>query len=724
LYPQPLNAAGRQRAEASPLYLLDIIMKTSLFALTIALCATAPAFAQTPDEASESESRTIVVTGIKSEPFGEKSGIPLDQVPQSVQVLTADDIVARGVTSIGDLLRTVPSANIGNSRVSRYQSFSLKVRGFLVDQMRNGIRQRYYEDIDASALSNIERAEVLKGPSGVLYGQSAVGGIVSIITKSPQEQFAGSVALTVGRFDQKQATLDVGGPVSDTLGIRVTGEIERSGSFVDVQDIDRDNLAVSLRWRPSDGVDAHVVLEYVERRTLSNPGLPVIGTVISNGVAPISRKTFLAEPAFASLKASSPLIQTWVDISLGGGWAVTPRFQYSELNTPFTQIRVTGTEAANPLLVTRNGRIGVEDDSYTIGQLDLTGTVNTAGIEHKLLIGYEYDRERSVFIQSNFASVPSINALNPVYLTAAQRPPLVFAFNFKQRLDGHALYAQDQIAVGERLGLVLGIRHSWIKNDGFFSTDPATFGTPDTEKVAQTTIQIGGTYQLDSGFSLFGGYNSGFDVENSFGGAPTVTGERLQPETSEQYEAGVRYAGGKARLSVSAFQIRRRDVAGEDPVNLGFSRNIGSFRVRGVELEGEVEPSPGLTISGGYAYLDGTITASATPADIGGRIADIARHSGNVRLRYVIPGTPFDLRAGLIYQGKRPVASASNILLDDVLLADLGVGANLGRFRVDLTANNVFDTRYFTVDTAHQGNSTAVQAGEPLTFSARVAVKF
>jgi iron complex outermembrane recepter protein len=698
-------------------------MKTSLCALAAALALSSPAFAE--DSApTETSPRDIIVTALKSEPFGEKSGIPLDLVPQSVQVLTAEDIAERGVTSIGDLLRTVPSANIGNSRVARYQSFSLKVRGFLVDQMRNGIRQRYYEDVDASALSNVERVELLKGPSGVLYGQSAIGGIASIITKSPQDKFAGSVAATLGRFDQKMLTLDVGGPLSDTLGIRVTGEIERSGSFVRVQDIDRENFAFNLRWRPTSGVDAHLVVEYIERRTLSNPGLPVIGTVVSNGVAPISRRTFLAEPAFANLKASSPLVQGWVDIDLGGGWAITPRVQYSELVTPFIQIRATGVDPANPQLATRNGRVGSETDNYAIGQLDMTGTVTTGGIGHKLLLGYEYDRERSIFVQSNFTSVPSINVLNPAYLTPAQRPPLAFAFNFKQRLDGHALYAQDQVSIGERLGLVLGIRHSWIGNDGFFSTDATSFGTPDTEKVELTTFQIGATYKLGGGISFFGGYNSGFDVENSFGGAPTISGERLQPETSQQFEAGLRYGGKSARLSLSAFEIRRRDVAGEDIANPGFSRNIGSLRVRGIELEGEIEPTPGLRLSGGYAYMDGAITASSTLSEMGGRIADVAKHSGNIRASYAIPGTPFDMRGGLIYQGKRPVAGASAIQLADVLLADLGLGAELGRFRVDLTANNLFDKRYFTVDTAHQGNSNAVQAGEPLTFSARVGVKF
>jgi iron complex outermembrane receptor protein len=285
----------------------SFLRATSACALTFVLAI--PALAE--DEQKE----TIVVTGTKSE-FGEKSGIALEKLPQSVQVISSEDIIARGATSVGDLLRAVPSANVGNSRVSRYQSFSLNVRGFLVDQMRNGIRQRYYEDVDASALSNVDKVEVLKGPSAVLYGQSAVGGIVSIITKKPTDSFAASGAITLGAFNQKVATLDMGGPVSETLGIRITGEIERSGTFVDFQDIDRENLAVTFNWRPSDYVSAYLVAEYVERRTLSNPGLPVVGTVTSNGVARISRKAFLAEPEFASLKADSPLLQAWVDVDL------------------------------------------------------------------------------------------------------------------------------------------------------------------------------------------------------------------------------------------------------------------------------------------------------------------------------------------------------------------------------------------------------------------------
>lgn len=659
----------------------------------------------------------IVVTGLKgSEDFGLKSGIPIDKVPQSIQVLDADDLIARGATSIGDALRAIPSASVGNSRVARYQSFSLKVRGFLVDQMRNGIRQRYYEDVDASALSNIERIEVLKGPSAVLYGQSAVGGIVSIVTKQPADKWQATIAGTFGNYKQRQFTLDLGGPVSDTLSIRLTGEVERSGTFVDFQDIDRDNIALTLRWQPAEWAVGHLVTEYVERRTRSNPGLPVVGTVVSNGVAAIPRSRFLAEPEFSDLRARSPLVQAWVDFSLGGGWTLTPRLQYSQLKTPFTEIRVRGVEADDPTQVRRTGRIGAEDDDYTIAQLDLAGSVRTGPLTHRLLAGFEFDRERSTFLQSNFVSVPSIDALNPVYLTA--RPETAFGFDFRQALNGYAVYFQDRIEITDAIELLGGVRQSWLNNDGYFSTDPTDLGPVDEANITSTTWQIGATWKLGHGFSLYTGYNTGFDVENVFG-LRTVSGNPLPPETSNQVELGVRYGGENLRVSVAGFQIRRQDVAGDDLDNPGFSRAIGDLRVRGVEIEGDWRPLEALTLSGGYAYLRGQITGSADAAEIGGRIADVPRSTGTVRATADL-GHGLELRGGVSYVGSRAVANASAVSLDDYAVADIGLGYRWRRVRLDLSINNLANARFFTV--ANQGNANVVYPGDPRTVSGRIAV--
>ena len=143
---------------------------------------------------AQTEPQRVEITGAKPSDFGARSGIPLAQVPQSVQVIDEEDIVARGASSVEDVLRAVPSATVAGSRVGSGASGTLRLRGFAAYEMRNGIRQRYYQDVDSSALSNIARIEVLKGPSGVLFGQSGVGGIVSIITKQPTEEFAGSAA--------------------------------------------------------------------------------------------------------------------------------------------------------------------------------------------------------------------------------------------------------------------------------------------------------------------------------------------------------------------------------------------------------------------------------------------------------------------------------------------------------------------------------------------------
>lgn len=152
----------------------------------------------------------LVVTATKTGGFGARSGITIEEVSRGVQVVDDAALAVSGVRSVADALQAVPSATVARSRVGDGRSGTLRVRGFAAYLMRNGIRQRYYQDVDESALYNIGR----KGPSGVLYGPAGVGGIVSILTKQPTNSLAGSVALTCGSFRQRMVTVDVGGPVA------------------------------------------------------------------------------------------------------------------------------------------------------------------------------------------------------------------------------------------------------------------------------------------------------------------------------------------------------------------------------------------------------------------------------------------------------------------------------------------------------------------------------
>jgi iron complex outermembrane receptor protein len=709
----------------------------ALLAVTVSANAIAAAHADEaapkPSEQTETKVERVIVTGSKASggEFGSKSGIPLDKLPQSVQVLTEEDMKERGVISMGDALRSVPSANVGTPRTSAYQSFSLKVRGFLADQMRNGVRQRYFEDVDASSMSNIERIEVLKGPSAVLFGQSAVGGIVSIITKRPQREFAASASATVGSHDRYVGSFDVTGPVSEDDGLffRATGEIERSGTFVDFQDIDRENAALSLTFAPSEDVTAYLVAEWQERRTMRNPGLPIVGTVLSNGVADIPTARFLGEPAVSNLEAFGPLIQAWADIKVADGWTLTPRVSYSGFDSNFTQIRVLEVQA-DKVTTNRNGRFGKEDDNYTISQLDLQGEFTTGGIGHKLLIGAEYDRERASFLQYNIRiadvnAVLPINALAPAYQFGATPVPLEFAYFGTFDIDGVAAYAQDIIDLTSRWNVVAGVRSSWMRSFNTFN------GAGDDSRVSNVVYQLGSTYKLDDHWSIYGGANTGFDNEST-SGAFSKSGQPFDPEESDQIEAGLRYTSGDLRASAAVFQIRRTNVLTADPSDPDFSIQTGEVRVRGFEIEGAWNATDELTIEGGYAYLDGKVTKSNN-GDQGQQLADTPEHQANIFVRYDVPGLPLQLRAGANYVGDRQFSNASvdliegaevllanTVTLPDYVTVDLGASLMLDNTRFDLAVTNIFDETYFT----REFNNTSVFPGEPRQVSLRVSQAF
>ncbi|MDJ0275518.1 TonB-dependent siderophore receptor [Sphingomonas sp. 2R-10] len=685
-------------------------MKSFLAVSTAMLCL-APATHAQEREAGRDE--TIVVTGTRNGDFAAKSGIPLDRVPQGIQILDDEDLVERGVRSVGDALRAVPSANVGGSRVSRYQSAGLKIRGFAADQMRNGIRQRYYEDVDASALSNIARIEVLKGPSAVLYGQSGVGGILSIITRRPTDTPQAMLALTGGMFGQKMATIDASMPLSGTLGIRVTGEVERSGTFVEHQSLNRENLGITLAWRPSAAVSAHLVAEYVRRTTVNNPGLPVVGTVRCNGVGTVRRGAFLGEPDFTDLVADAPLVQAWVAFDMGAGWSLTPRFQYSEFNTSLDQVRLLGTVPGQPTRIQRNGRRGREEDRYTIAQLDLTGGATTFGIRHDLLFGIEHSAERPTFRQFDIVAgdIAPIGVLSPVYSYAARAPRLAFSFHTQGKVDGFAAYAQDQIGLSDAWSVVAGVRHSSFDYENRRTTPTAR--TRDADTIANTTWQLGMTLRLGGGWSLFGGYNKGFDIDPVVG-SRSRAGAPFRPETSDQVEAGLRLIRDRLRASLSAFRIRRNAVAVTDPIDVNFQVQEGQLRVQGVEAEGEWTPVDGWWLQGGYAYLDGRVTRTTTPTMQDARLGDTPDHSATASTRVALG--PVELRGGAYHVGQRRLVNGSPVVLDSYTLFDLGLGTDIGPVRIDVALTNVADTTYYTAN----GGANFVYPGDPRMLSVRL----
>jgi len=691
------------------LFRLSRLSRLALFTATCAPLLSVQALETSADQAAVAAVERLTVHGERqSDTFGSKSGILLKELPQSVQLLDVDSLRGQGLISIGDLLREVPGANPGYSRVGPYQSFSLKIRGFMADQMRNGMRQRYFEDVDASAINSIERLEVLKGPSGVLYGQSAVGGVINLVSKMPGTDGSGSAALRLGSFSQKVLSGDHSVQLSDSdsgiVALRLTGELERSDTFVDRQPMDRNNFGLSLVHTLGDRATGYFVAEYVKRETSRYPGLPVSIVLPDQDTEVLDSSLQLGEPGFTSLRSFAPLYQYWADIRLTDTWTLTPRLQYQEFNTVFGQVNVRAPVTSQPNLFNRNGRQGREDDHYSIAQLDLSGKAHWFGLEHQILFGYEGSWERSRFTQSNIraGSLAAVDVRNPVYQYDSIKPVLDFGFDNFYNLDSDAVYLQDQLRLTEQLQLIGAVRYTDSKaGNGTWGSTGA-----DYVPVSSTIWQLGLTYQLSDRLTFFTGHNTGFDVESS-AAARSRTGKALEPEESAQQELGLRFSQEQLSGSIALFRIERLNALTSDSIDPDFSVNSGEQRVNGIELEGRWQMSPALALQAGYAYMDGEVTVS-NDGDVGAALGDLANHQLNLSAHYQIDQQWSAYLRGN-YSSSRPLLTGSSWTLDGYSLVGAGVRYQTGQWSAQLALNNLFDQGYYTAS----GNGFVVYPGEP-----------
>lgn len=631
-------------------------------------------------------------------------------VPQSFQSFNATFIEDAGVVDVGDILKHVPSAFAGHTRLAPFTSFSWKIRGFDASVTRNGFRQLYFEDVDQSAFTNIARVEVIKGPGNVAFGKEGLGGTIHMVTKRPQKEFSGSAHLSAGKYNSRVAGFDVTGGIGDSgLGIRLNGEIERSDTFTDFQEMDRDNLALTATWDRGGPVRAFFLAEYQRRETLPNPGLPVTGTVISNGVGKVGRDAYLGEPNVDYLQTWSPLIQAWLEFDIAENWTLSPRYQHFEFNVNQQQIRLRAPGAGT--LVNRNGRYNFhERDETDTFQLELKGKFNLAQTAHQVVLGYEHNAHDYKGDWFNYAAVPAINVLAPVYLAGA---PALGAFNtFSGSIDTDEVYVQDLVKLGEKLDVLIGARHVKTRIDSEFNGG-LTPGQDDSD----TTYQIGASYHFAPEWSLFAGASTAISVDNIVG-STSVTNSPFSPEKSRQREVGVKHQSGNVSASLSLFHIRFENATTADPNNPGFEIQSGEHRSRGVELEGGWQALANWYLSGGLAYIDAEVTKS-NDGDVGNRLGNVARIQANLWSRYNITPT-VALGLGANHVGKRQGTLSNTYELPSYTTVDASLSWAIDpRIKAEIFAQNIFDKVYYTGN-----NNFSVYPGEPRSAYAKVTFSF
>lgn len=630
---------------------------------------------------------------------GTKTNTPLIENPQSISVVPRDGIDARGAQTLGEALRysagVRPEAFGPDARTDW-----LQLRGF--DAQDNGIfldGLRYNAGYAGSAYETygLERLEILRGPTSVLYGQIAPGGLVNMVSRRPAATPRGEVRLTTGSFDRLQAQGFASGPLTadGTLSYGVTALLRDSRTQVDDTRDDRLFLAPALTWRPDADTRLTVLGYYQDDGTSGGQFLPFEGTVRPTPFGRIARDRFTGETAFDRFDREQYGIGYELERRLGRTWTLRQNLRYGHTGIDWNQVFGTGLAADRRSLNRLAYAADVDVDTLQVDN-QAEARFATGPLRHTVLLGFDYSRVDYRNAQG-FALAPSLDLFRPAYgspLPSLDRPSL----DDRQVTSQYGLYAQDQVRLGRFL-LTAGLRQDFARAD----VEDRVAGTSRDQDDDALTWRAGLIYLAENGLAPYASYARSFQPQLGLG----ADREPFEPLRGEQYEIGLKYqpSGLDSFVQASAFQLTQRNATIADPSNPVFQAALGETRVRGLELEGVAGLGGGLSLVGSVTVLDPEITRGA-PDQQGNRPPGVPKLTAGIYADQTFgegsgPLAGLGLGAGLRYLGNSSASATSRAVVPSAVLVDAAVRYDLGQlgpsFRglgLAVNASNLFDTRY------------------------------
>ena len=657
-----------------------------------------------------------------------KTDASLLEVPQSVSVITRDRMDDQGVRTLNDAIQYTAGLR-SNTAGANPADDSLSVRGF--SQFSGAF---YLDGMRLMPMGTLgffgvepygaERVEVLKGPSSVLYGQNAPGGIVNFVAKRPAADQLNQVELSLGSYARKQLALDVGGKLADdgSLQFRLVGLARDADQQIDYMKDDRYYLAPSLTWAPSARTSITLLGFIQKNRAMqsSNVQWEALNGSNPNGRLPLTR--FLGEPGFDHEETSVASAGYAARHTFDSGWIVRQNFRYLHADNHEQYMFRYGNLIDKAIT---NREIDTRDGKGSVYSLDtsVTGQMATGALRHEVIAGIDYSRSNTSF-SSYIADGPQIDIYRPVYGSALDLAALAPDALRREHHRQLGAYLQDR-AQYRNWVVTVGGRQDWTRQEqrNLLASPPAT----TVRKPRAFTGRAGVTYLAANGLAPYASYSESF--------SPVSGADRherpFEPETARQVEVGVKYAPG-AQLSVTAaaFELRRQNVLTTDPDEPNFSIQQGEVRSRGIELEVAAQPGSQLKLLASLTYNPLKVT-KANPDMWGTNVQgkspyEVPRQMASAWADYAFAGRWRGLSAGA---GVRHVGASwgdaeNTFQVPAFTLADLSLRYDLGQARsawrglsVGMTLKNLFDKYHV----ASCFSARACNYGEQRNVGVRVA---
>ena len=640
-----------------------------------------------PQESANSPTQGYLATHSSG---GSKTDQPLITTPQSISVITRQQIEDQGAQDLNQALNYTPGVftNFGGA-ATRYDTIAL--RGFHGGDVDNTFLDGLRIMSDGGSFNILQvdnwfldRIDVIKGPSSALYGQTVPGGLVNMVSKRPQFAEEGHFRLSTGTNATNSAAFDYTNAINDQWAFRLTGITRNSDTQYDHTREEKYALSPQLLWQPSE--DTSLLLRAYLQKDPSggyHGSVPADGTLYSHNGRKLSDSFYEGDSALDQFKRNEQIYSYDFSHRFSDVWSFTSTASYSHSNVDLDQVYQIGWNATQPDLLTRYYSGERSSLSAWANDNRLQADFETGAVQHRVILGAEYHRYKNDLSKaSGYAS-----SLNPWTGETVGTMPDYSWSESTRRYYQTGLYLQDELQL-DRWHLDLSGRYDRIvSNNG-------TSRRQDDHISGRAAL----LYAFDSGVSPYVSWSQAITPAS----LTDPYGNQLKPTTSEQYEAGVKYqpVGTRDMYSIALYDLTQNDVANRNVLDSTFTPS-GKVHSQGIELEARNQLTPRLSTIAGYTLnhlrfkdsVDGNDghTPYVTPNSM-------ASFWGHYQFDYGLSAG-----AGVRYIGKQWADNENTTRLPSVTLFDASVRADLGAWTSQLkgawlqvNANNLTDKKYLT----------------------------
>lgn len=680
--------------------------------------------APAPPESAWGPAATIAA---RQSATGTKTDTPIQKVPQSISVVTAEEMALHQPKSVKEALSYTPGVAVGTRGASNTYDY-LIIRGFAADGQSqnnylNGLKLQgnFYNDavIDPYML---ERAEIMRGPVSVLYGKSSPGGLLNMVSKRPTTEPLKEVQFKAGTDSLFQTGFDFSDALDDdgVYSYRLTGLARSANAQQKGSEEQRYAIAPAFTWRPDDKTN-FTFLSYFqnEPETGYYGWLPKEGTVepLPNGKR--LPTDFNEGAKNNTYSRNEKMIGYSFDHEFNDTFTVRQNLRFAQ--NKVSQKSVYGYGMCSDPLYTKDQEALKASPCLSIPQSQWGHTLTrqyvidneklenfsvdtqlqskfaTGSVDHTLLTGVDFMRMRND-IDSWFGYAGSV-APSDIYnldrsdfdFGAHPNPSGPYRVLLKQKQTG--LYVQDQ-AQWDKVLVTLGGRYDWADQSSF----NRDYGNKSERDDKEFTWRGGVNYLFDNGVTPYFSYSESFEPASQ----TDANGDLFAPSKGKQYEVGVKYVPEDRPIVVTGalYQLTKTNNLMADPNGSLFSVEGGEIRARGVELEAKAALSASVNVVGSYTYTDAEYTTDTTYK--GNTPAQVPKHMASLWADYTFfdgPLSGLTLGTGGRYTGSSYGDPANSFKVGSYTVVDALVRYDLARVgmagsNVALHVNNLFDREY------------------------------